>query len=407
MAKDLKKFVNPKFLRTCDLKLMRRLLGRHESKIEEFDLSILDGDEEAARKGLRELLQGDERKYPSELRADLHRIAELGTAHGMRLMIERAKAAHVTLGPKGTSKGGRTPDAKQVALLCFLDHEETFNAASDFLAIETKVALSEFRGSTGGAATFDQTTRATFEQAAKAFLATELQGTYCRVGWYDDDNDINVVVAYGMEFVTETVVEGNREKVIGFQPLGTAVLSYDSVEGRLKVGGLAKAQRRPFADIFANAMLAAPEFFAADDAQDLYTLAPVEQAGLDFLIDHQFDAGIRSVRVTEVQADYVAPASGKGSRRLWSVVVRDRGNALHRMKLTTKVSFPAYCLKHMVLDIEFDAETGRKPRVPVKLVPPRDAQFKRHAFEGRIMELLRRNGLCVERQSDQAAVAAE
>jgi hypothetical protein len=408
MARDLKKFVNPKFVRTCDLKLMRRLLAPHKPKIDGFDLGVLDGGEKEARERLGEFLQGDERKYPAGLKADLHRIAELGTGHGMRLLIERAKVEQVNLRPKGIAKKDWKPDAKQLALLCFLDHPSTFNAASDLLAIETRVALSEFRGLTeGAAATLDQATKEAFEQAAKTFLTAELQGNYCRVGWYEDGGEINVVVVHGMELVTETVIEKNEEKVISFQPAGTAVLSYDPVDGRLKVGGLAKAQRQPFADIFAAAMLAQPQFFGGDDAQHLYTLAPVEKAGFDFQFDHRFDPGIRSVKVTEVQADKVASAGGKSPRRLWSVVVRDREQALQRMKQSTKVSFPAYSLTHIALSIEFDAETGRKPSVPVKLVPPRDAQFKRHAFEGRVMELLRRNGLCVERKSDQAAIAAE
>jgi hypothetical protein len=74
MARDLKKFVNPKFVRTCDLKLMRRLLSRHKSQIEGSDLRILDGDEIEARERLAEFLQGDERRYPAGLKADLHRI---------------------------------------------------------------------------------------------------------------------------------------------------------------------------------------------------------------------------------------------------------------------------------------------------------------------------------------------
>ena len=56
----------------------------------------------------------------------------------MRLLIERAKADQVTLGPKGKAKKDWKPDAKQLALLCFLDHRPTFDAASDLLAIERK-----------------------------------------------------------------------------------------------------------------------------------------------------------------------------------------------------------------------------------------------------------------------------
>ena len=49
MAKNLKKFVNLKFLRTCDLSLMRQLLARHAAELNGIDLHVFDGDPEAAR----------------------------------------------------------------------------------------------------------------------------------------------------------------------------------------------------------------------------------------------------------------------------------------------------------------------------------------------------------------------
>ena len=38
MAKDLKKFVNLRFLKTIDLGLMGRLLARHQDKLRGLDL---------------------------------------------------------------------------------------------------------------------------------------------------------------------------------------------------------------------------------------------------------------------------------------------------------------------------------------------------------------------------------
>src|SRR3990167_10395119 len=97
MAKNLRKFVNPKFLRTCDLSLMHRLMTRHASAIRGFELAVLDGDPELARDALSDFFAGTENGYPPGLTADLHRIAALGNRHGMRLIRERARSASVDM----------------------------------------------------------------------------------------------------------------------------------------------------------------------------------------------------------------------------------------------------------------------------------------------------------------------
>ena len=49
MAGNWKKFVNPRFIKTIDLALMKPLLARHEGKYKGFSLDLLDQDEDAAR----------------------------------------------------------------------------------------------------------------------------------------------------------------------------------------------------------------------------------------------------------------------------------------------------------------------------------------------------------------------
>ena len=410
MASNLKKFVNPKFLKTCNLPLMRRLMARSAKKPTGFDLSVLDGNEDTARKALRQFFEGPESAYPEGLTADLHRIAALGESQGMRLLLERAKAAHVLIGPKPGSKEDAKADPKYIALLCFLDHKNVFDAASDFLALETTVGLTELRGhSADTVPTIDRTTKAAFESAAHRFLSTEHMGGYCRVSWYEDGDDINVVTVHGREIATEWIVENEKsERVISFRPLSTTVLCYDPFEGRLKIGGLPKAQRAEFASIFAGTMLRRPEFFADEDAQDLYSLEAVEKAGFAFRFDHAYDPGIRGVVVFEAEAERMV-MNGPSESRLWSVVVKDRRNALERMGQTTRIGFGdgAYRLGYICFRIEFESDTGRRPRVTVKLAPPGIAAFKRETHEGRIMTLLQRNGLCVDRDTGNATVAAE
>jgi hypothetical protein len=189
------------------------------------------------------------------------------------------------------------------------------------------------------------------------------------------------------------------------------VLSYDPASGRLKIGGFAKAGRPEIAEIFAATMLQRPGFFAAPDAQNLYTLDHFVRDGFGFKFDHAFDAGIRRVMITAIQVDRIGadPRSGK-TRTLWSHTVRDgRDNALARMGETTRgISFAGdWRINHIVIGVDIAVGEKRPVRVTIKLKPPSLAVFKRHRFEARIMTLLRRNGFVHDREPDQAAVAAE
>jgi hypothetical protein len=97
MAGNLKKFVNPRFIKTIDLALMKPLLARHEGKYKSFSVDLLDQEEGAAREDLQTLLTGAEESYPEGLRGDLHRIAELGDARGLEIIQTQAKRQGIDL----------------------------------------------------------------------------------------------------------------------------------------------------------------------------------------------------------------------------------------------------------------------------------------------------------------------
>jgi hypothetical protein len=87
-----------------------------------------------------------------------------------------------------------------------------------------------------------------------------------------------------------------------------------------------------------------------------------------------------------------------------------RGNALQRVReFSDRVTLNngSFRLGHMILRVHFDEGRRRGTRVTVKIKPPSLAVFKRQRFEDRIMRLLRRNGLCHERQPAEAAAAAQ
>ncbi len=413
MPRNLKKFVNPSFVQTVDLALMGQLLRRHRDGIRGFDLSAVDGDETHARRALLAFFAGPEEDYSEGLIADLHRISELGDRNGLEILLRRADAAGVVLIPADETEGDALHlNPKHVALRAFLDHPRVFDAASDILALAARQSLGEFAGLEEGVeAELTDATRTAFETAMAKLLKADLMGSYCRVGWYGDEDEVNVVMTHGTIVTTTPVIKDGAEQVISFRGAEHTVLAYRAGTGRLKIGGAAKAQRAPIADAFACTMLGRPEFFAGADSQNLYTLEPIERKGFAFTLDHAFDPGIRRAAIVEVQIEKIG--SGEGPFETagpWTLTVRDRWNALARTEQLTKlITFgeDRYRISHIVIALGFDIGASRLARLTVKLKPPGSAVFRRQRFEGRVLDLLRRNGLCRERGSAASAAAAQ
>lgn len=411
MAKNLKKFVNPKFTKTVDLGLLRRLMERHRSALKGFDLRALDADE--GRPAIQDFFAGPEENYPEGLVADLHRVAELGNANGLDIILQQAARLGVTLTAETNTESDEVQqDPKHVALRVFLDHPDLFEAASDMMALMARTSLAEFVGRDEGVeAAMDERGKSEFETAAAAMFDKDMRSKYCRVGWYDDADEFILVIAHGSPVTTTPVVQSGKEEIISFRAAEHAVLSYDSAIGLLKIGGVAKARQAEMAELFADKILRRSGFFAASDAQNLYTLDPVQRAGFGFTFQHAFDPGIQRVQITEVQLDHIGADQRSGeTRTFYSYLARDgRDNALARLgEMMHGARLGSdWRLNHIVIRVHFGTG-GTKPRkVTVKLKPPAHAMFKRQQFEGRIMTLLRRNGLVYDRDPGKAAVAAE
>jgi len=91
-------------------------------------------------------------------------------------------------------------------------------------------------------------------------------------------------------------------------------------------------------------------------------------------------------------------------------VMRDRHNALERLgNVAPRIGFGerGYRLGYIIVATSIETGGKRPAKLRVKVKPPHTVAFKRHRFEGRIMELLRRNKLCCERKSGVSAAAAE
>ena len=107
----------------------------------------------------------------------------------------------------------------------------------------------------------------------------------------------------------------------------------------------------------------------------------------------------------------MAPIRRTGDRRtFYSYVARDgRDNALARLGeiMGGRRLGSDWRLSHIVIRVHFTTGRTRTKKITIKLKPPAHAMFRRQQFEGRIMTLLRRNGLVHDRDPGRAAAAAE
>ncbi|MGE4043556.1 MAG: hypothetical protein AB7F35_01790 [Acetobacteraceae bacterium] len=413
MAADLKKFVNPKFLRTVNLPLLRELFARQPEGHRGMDLGAFNLPDPEARSALAAFFQGPEDQLSRGIVADLHHIAELGTENGMNLLHARAEARGVEITPPLDIHGQPIPlDPKQFAIFAFLRHRGIFDAVSDLLAREARSSFTEYVGEDEGIEPLlTETAREAFENGARDMFRRNYRGAYCRVGWYEDGAQTVLVVTHGSPVSVVPVIAGDQEDVISYRSQAHAVLAYHPGTGRLGISGVPKAQRAELVETFAQQILHRPGFFAGEDCQDLYTLERAEQIGTGFIVNHDFDPMIQRIEIVEVQLDRLGTEVRPGEPVIEAChLVKDfRGNALRRAReFNDRISFGPgrYRLGHMTIRVHF-AAGSRVSKVTVKVKPPSHAIFKRQRFEQRVMELLRRNGFCRERRFGEAAAAAE
>jgi len=90
------------------------------------------------------------------LRADLHRIAELGDARGLEIIQTQADREGIDLFPKMKTADQDAPnkahDPRHIALRVFLEHPDLFEAAADHMALLASDRLHEFAGRERGVA---------------------------------------------------------------------------------------------------------------------------------------------------------------------------------------------------------------------------------------------------------------
>ena len=413
MAGNLKKFVNPRFIKTIDLEYMKRLLSRHEGQFTGFSLDVFEQNEVDIREAIADLLAGSEDKYPEGLRSDLHRIAELGNAKGLEIIQSQAVRKAIDLFPDAKTGDDGAPDKrhdpKHLALRVFLEHPALFDVAADYLALMTADRVYEFAGRKRGVLV-DLTIGKVeaFRNRLTELFKEAFQGDFCRIGDYVDGDEINFVISHGTLVSTMPIVEGRQEKVISLRGVSQAILRYSENTGILRLGKIRTAHQKEIAEAFASIVLGEPGLFAGDDAQHLYSLEVVEKEGASFAVDYRYDPVIDKVLVIEAAADLMVPSKDGYKKVARTLRSRDlSGKALAHFRETPVGFDGSWVLGEIVLRVFFKDEGTRKPQVTVKIRPPSVLQFRRTQHETRVMELIERNGMTLDHDDYDVIDAAE
>ena len=412
MPSDIQKFINPKFLRTIDLDLMRALFARHY-EADEIPVAF-DGEHGAIREALTDYFEAPVTEWSEGVVADLHRVAEVGTGEGLQLILNEARRQNVVLYPDAeTGAAEDAParhDAKHVALHTYLHHHRVFEAAADFQALRAPSAMAEFRGPRRHVdADLTEDTKSAFRTTIMKLLAQDLQGEYCRVGQYEEDGEINLVVSHGAPVTTTPVVAGDREEIITLRAVKYAAVRYSPAEGLLRIGGVAKARQADMAEAFAEHILAQPGFFEGKDARDLYTLDPIGEAGPDFAFDHAFDDRILDVRIVAAAADlFERDEEDQKWRYVRSWVSRDASGAALKHFRGSEVRFGhGWRLGEITFRVFFKTDKKRPAQVTARLKPPGTLAFRRTRFEKAVHALVARNGLETDRDAGMVVDTVE
>ncbi|WP_290750486.1 hypothetical protein [Amaricoccus sp.] len=187
MPRNLRKFVNPKFVRTVDLILLRRLLERHRSQMPGFDFAVFQGEPTLARDAVGALFMGPEAECPEGLVVDIHHLAEVGCDAGLDLLIAEARRNGVDLIARGTEPVLQDP--KHVALVAYLDHRPIFDVAADRIAFLRCSTVAELLGRDADAVPrLDEAAVEMFRRTAAEIFEADLHGDLCRVTSYHDDD---------------------------------------------------------------------------------------------------------------------------------------------------------------------------------------------------------------------------
>ena len=234
MKKSIKKFVSREFVKTVDLELLRRLIDKFDAA-EQLGWENLPEEDRERREAIYELFRGADETFPKKLLDALHRIMMLSNPTGVRLLHERAEAAGIKLIPDEEledENDGRHLTPRHIALRAFLDHQEIFDQTRKVAAFFFGSKILEFHGTPDTPSRHDSAeAREAFQKAASAYFSERYQGRYCRISWYDEGEEIRIMVAHGHNATMANVEEDGEEQTRAWREIGEDSIRYHAPSG--------------------------------------------------------------------------------------------------------------------------------------------------------------------------------
>lgn len=411
MQYDYSKFANRRFLRTVHWPTLGRLLEKHREKLTSLDFAAVSAGDDAAREAVADFLLGSKDAYPAGLIHDLHRIVRLDSPFGMQLLQEEAERRGVVIIDPAERPTAIPRDYAMAAFVNFADVFEAAEHASVFIA-PTSVTEYDAGDEDFTVNVTNQTIEGLRIRASEIF-ASALRGRYCHVRPYDDGaGERCFAVRHGAPPTSTEIVDGDKDSVIGFQEIDTAVISFVEATGRLTIWGCSKKHRAALAEAFAAEVLGKPGIFKPFSAQDLYTLAPAEKRKGGFRFRWDGLEVIDRVEITEAQANRVSTnaKTGKDRTLFWIRAKDPSGDALrvlHESRKDIDYGDDAWRLAHIVARVVLKCDGGRQQTISVTIRPPSTATFPRARHKNLIHALLDLNRLTTKHHAGTEALAAE
>lgn len=411
MKKSIKKFVSREFVKTVDLELLRRLIDKFDAA-EQLGWENLPEEDRERREAIYELFRGADETFPKKLLDALHRIMMLSNPTGVRLLHERAEAAGIKLIPDEEledENDGRHLTPRHIALRAFLDHQEIFDQTRKVAAFFFGSKILEFHGTPDTPSRHDSAeAREAFQKAASAYFSERYQGRYCRISWYDEGEEIRIMVAHGHNATMANVEEDGEEQTRAWREIGEDSIRYHAPSGWAGVMARTLGDQRQLAALFAEHMLGDADFFKKRENEQLYTLRPVQEQGGDFRFQYDWDERVQDVQIRQIVIDdgeYVL--DGRRHHSPWTHTCKDNHDAIAQLlEFAPDLDLSEVRIVSMKLVFRFDIN-GEVFPVAVTIRPPHTATISDRTLEDAIMEHLTRNGIRLPRQADTAAIAAE
>ena len=411
MKKSIKKFVSREFVKTVDLELLKRLIDKFDAA-EKLKWADLPEEDRERREEIYEIFRGADETFPKKLLDALHRIMMLSNPTGARLLHERAEAAGIKLIPDEELKDendGRHLTPRHIALRAFLDHQEIFDQTRKVAAFFFGSKILEFHGTAGTPSRHDSAeAREAFQNAASAYFSERYQGRYCRVSWYDEGEEVRIMVAHGNNATMANVEEDGEEQTRAWREIAEDSIRYHALSGWAGIMAKTLGDQRQLAALFAEHMLGDADFFKKRENEQLYTLQPVRDQGANFRFRYDWDERVQDVKVQQIVVDdgeYVL--NGRRHYSPWTLTCKDNHDAIAQLhEIAPDLNLSEVQVVSMRLVFQFVINEDNFP-VTVRINPPHTATISDRTLEDAIMELLTRNGIRLPRQADTAAIAAE